>query len=79
MTHIMSDEEFAEYKKIKKEWNELQHFRANFNSRCVQYFEEGKTPCSNSNYVCDFCPINDLAPKYADQDRCPVGRIKHSK
>jgi hypothetical protein len=86
MQHILSDEEFEEYTRIKKEHDLLKVYKNDFTTNCLSYANTNRLPCSNhkffhaENYYCDSCVIGELSPRdysFGREQVCPIGKYKN--
>jgi hypothetical protein len=83
MQHILSDEEFDEYRRIRGEHQRLKQYKEDFVKKCNEYVKGNKVPCKQvrGEWYCDTCVIGELAPYERDADgRCPIGTyMEYSK
>jgi hypothetical protein len=86
MQHILSDEEFEDYNRIKNEHNSLKVYKDDFIKNCIDYANKNQLPCSNhksscaEEYYCDNCVIGELSPRdfdFGKEHLCPLGKYKN--
>ena len=81
MQHILSDEEFDEYRKIRVEHQILKQYKEDFLEKCKKHAETHELSCKVSkNYYCSGCilgVLDGIVPyeRYSD-DRCPIGNYE---
>ena len=78
MQHILSDEEFIEYQKIRKRYEQLERYKDDFIESCKKYAKEHPPPCETpGDWYCGSCVLSTLGVAPYDFDLphcCPLGR-----